>query len=187
MPILAQEPDIFPEELLDQAELNEDCNTVWRVAYTLPRREKDLMRRLRSMRIPHYGPLVARRTRSPAGRVRVSHVPLFPSYVFVYGDDRARYQAMTTNSVSRYIDVPDGRELTYDLAQIRRLIATGGPFTPEARLAVGMRVRVRSGPFAGTEGCIIRRDNQDRLLIAINFLKQGASVLLDDYQLERID
>jgi len=36
-------------------------------------------------------------------------------------------------------------------------------------------------------GTVIRRHGGDRLLIAVHFLQRGASVLLDDFQVERID
>ncbi len=69
--------------------------------YTLVRREKDLMRRLRALEIPFYSPLVHKRTRSPGGRVRESYVPLFASYVFLHGNQQQRHQALSTNCISR--------------------------------------------------------------------------------------
>ena len=63
-------------------------------------------------------------------------------------------------------------------------IACGEPLTPEARLDAGRPVRVRSGAFLGMEGVVIRRANETRLLVAVNFLQRGASVLLDDCQVE---
>ena len=187
MPILALEPDVFPDDLLHRAGLGFETDQFWWAMYTLPRREKELMRRLRARGFAFYAPLVPRRTRSPSGRLRTSYVPLFSNYVFLYGDENHRYQAMTTNCVSRWLVVPDGERLTHDLRQIKRLLESGAPLTPEARLAAGAHVRIRSGPMSGLEGVIVKRQNQQRLLIAINFLKQGVSVLLDDFQLEQID
>ena len=93
---------------------------------------------------------------------------------------------MTTNCISRWIEVPDSLELTNDLRQLRRLIETGAPVTPEDRLEPGMRVLVRSGPFQGIEGYVLKRFTETRLLVAVNFLKQGASVQIEDCQLTRI-
>jgi capsular exopolysaccharide synthesis family protein len=149
-------------------------------------REKQLMRILRGLRIPFYGPTVARRYRSPSKRLRICHQPLFSNYVFLYGNAGQKRAALTSNCVSRWFEVPDGAQLTADLQRIRRLIETGRPLTPEARLAGGARVRVRSGIFAGFEGVVIRRENEVRLLIGVRFMNQGASVLLDDCQLERV-
>ncbi len=186
MPILPQEPDIWPENLFAEEAVNTDAGTWWAL-HTLPRREKDLMRRLRRMEIPFYGPMVKRRSRSPGGRSRTSYVPLFAGYVFLFGSEEQRYQSLTTNCVSRCLEVRDGRQLAQDLSQIRQLISSEAPLTPEARIEAGMRIRVRSGPLMGLEGVVIKRRGAERLLVVVHFLQQGASVQLEDYQVERID
>jgi transcription antitermination factor NusG len=186
MPILPREVDIFPPDLLDRPSAVElGCH--WWALYTLSRREKELMRRLRAAEIPFYAPLVKQRSRSPAGRLRTAYVPLFPGYVFVCGDDEQRRRALATNCVSRSLPVANARQLEHDLRQVRQLIDSDAPLTPEARLEPGMRVRVRIGPLAGLEGMVVRRHGQQRLLIAVEFLQQGASVQLEDIAVERID
>lgn len=187
MPILAKEQDLYPQDLLDRYLAGDLEGHQWWALYTRSRREKDLMRRLRAMDAAFYSPIITRRTRSPAGRTRTSHVPLFANYVFLCGNDFHRYEALTTNCVSRDIAVPDGLRLAEDLQQIHRLIELGHPLSPEARFQKGTRVRVRSGPFAGFEGTVVRRENVTRLLVAVEFMQQGASVVLDDCELERLD
>ncbi|OHB70355.1 MAG: hypothetical protein A2V70_08405 [Planctomycetes bacterium RBG_13_63_9] len=186
MPILTYEPDLYPHDLFERLAFGHQQGMAWWVLYCLPRREKQLMRRLRALDVAFHAPLIARRTRSPSGRVRTSYVPLFAGYVFLFGDANHRYAAQTTGCVSRWLVPPDMAALTADLAQIRRLIDTGAPLTPEARLQPGMRVRIRSGSFAGFEGAVLRRPGETRLVVAVDFLQQGASVLLDDCQLERV-
>lgn len=186
MPILPRESDIYPEDLLT-AGAQQDTSLRWWALYTQPRREKELMRRLRHQGISHYVPLIQRRTRSPAGRQRVSFVPLFASYVFLCGTETARYGALQTNCVCRCLEVDDVPRLVEDLRQVHRLIQAGIPLTPEARIQAGMRVRVRSGPLMGTEGIVLKRRGADRLLVVVKFLQQGASIEIDDFQVERID
>lgn len=184
MPLLAQEPDLFPDDLLDRDRLGIDTQASWWAMYTMSRREKELMRQLRRLSIPHYGPTILKRVPSPSGRIRNSWLPLFANYVFLYGDEDDRYRALTTNCISRTVKVSDGLALTHDLRQVRRLISTGAAITPEARLEVGDPVRVRSGPFTGYEGVVIKRHGTARLLISVGFLQQGASVLLEDCHVE---
>jgi transcriptional antiterminator RfaH len=182
MPILSAEPDLFPLTLLDDTASGEP----WWVIYTLARREKELMRRLRSLGVGHYGPLLRQRGRSPAGRRRESYIPLFPSYVFVRGDDFARQQALSTRCVSRTLAVPDAPRLVRDLKQVCRLLASDAPLAPEARLEPGRRVRVRSGSMLGLEGTVVKRRGKDWLVVAVEFLQQGVSVLLEDFQVEAV-
>ena len=184
MPILAPETSLFPHDLLDRPAAGGQS---WWVLYTLSRQEKPLMRRLERRSIGFYCPVVPRRYRSPAGRVRVSHLPLFSNYVFMLGDDDCRRTALETNCVSRVLLADNVESLLNELRQIQRLIGTGAPLTPEHRILPGQRVRVRNGAFRGFEGLVVRREGETRLLVAVNFLQQGASVLLDDCQLEAID
>ena len=116
MPILACEPRVHPEDLLARNGLGENVRERWWAMYTRSRREKDLMRKLRSMDVAFYCPLIPHRTRSPGGRSHTSYLPLFPNYVFVYGSDMARYQAVTTGCISRCLPVTDGSELTREHA-----------------------------------------------------------------------
>ena len=74
MPILPQQSVIYPDDLLERP----PADAAWWAVYTLSRREKDFMRRLRDFEIPFYGPLIKRTTRSPGGRTRTSWLPLFP-------------------------------------------------------------------------------------------------------------
>jgi len=174
-----------PGNLLSTAPALADAGTWWAL-YTLARFEKKLMRQLLKIEVPFYGPTIARRYRSPQGRIRTSVEPLFPNYVFIMGDEMARYKAVSTGSVSRCMPVANPAELVIDLRQIRSLILTDSPLAPELRLLPGQRVRVKTGVFKGFEGTIIRRENEVRLLISVRYMGRGASVALDDCQLEAI-
>src|SRR5262245_8177416 len=90
MPPLSREPNLFPAELFQPEYLGLHTDWKWTALYTHSRREKELMRRLYGMGISFYCPVVAQRRRAPSGRVRVSHIPLFSNYVFLYGDEMAR-------------------------------------------------------------------------------------------------
>jgi transcription antitermination factor NusG len=54
-------------------------------------------------------------------------------------------------------------------------------------LQPGALVRVKTGPFRGFEGVVQRRQGRTHLLVAVNFLQQGASVLIDDCQVDPLD
>lgn len=183
MPILPREPDCYPIDLLDQ---DESLESQWWLLYVKSRREKQIMRQLGVEGIAHYAPIIEQRKRAPNGRIRTSHVPLFSTYVFVRGGSEARYQAICTGLVMQAALIHDVPKLITDLRQIRGLIEMGVPLSIESRLKPGERVRVKNGPFAGYEGTIIRRENERRLLVSVQFMEQGVSVKLEDCQLELI-
>lgn len=183
MPILKQEPDCFPENLLEAL----PTDVQWWALYTKARQEKSLSRQLREQQIGFYSPTVSRRHKSPAGRIRESFLPLFSNYVFICGSEMDRYQAVSTGCVSRVLDITDVDQLTFDLRQIQRLIGTGAPLSPEAMLAAGDKVRVKNGRFAGFEGTVLRRNRATVLVVEVTFMNQGASVTLDDCDFELIE
>ncbi|MCD0458745.1 transcription termination/antitermination protein NusG [Roseiconus lacunae] len=181
MPILPKEPDRFPEDLLDSENASQSN---WWLLYTKSRQEKQLMRQLRDLELGHYGPQIEQRKKSPAGRIRTSFVPLFSNYVFLCGTDEQRYQAVCTGCVQKVSEITDVEILLSDLKQVSELIAIGAPMSIEERILPGQQVRVKNGAFAGFEGVVIRRDQETRLLVAVQFMDQGVSVKLDDCQLE---
>jgi transcription antitermination factor NusG len=185
MPILNEEPDLFPENLLSAPqEISPDHQ--WYAIYTLSRREKELMRRLRVQNIAHYGPMVPKRTRSPKGRIRTSYVPLFTGYVFVCGDEEARYNTVATGCVSKCIIVPEREQLVTDLQRIRFLEEFGEDLQAEIRPTVGQKARIVRGPLREREltGTITQVNSQHRLTIMVNFLQQGASITVDESDVE---
>ncbi len=183
MPILKRETDLFPADLFDTDQALEQP---WWAMYTMARQEKKLMRKLVAEKVAFYAPVIERRYRSPNGRLRKSYEPLFSNYVFVCGDETARYKAVCTGCVSRNLPVEQKQELVADLRQIQRLIATECPLSPESRLEAGQPVRIRNGPFAGYEGVITRRDKDVRLQVYVRFMEQGVSVSIEDCQADPI-
>jgi hypothetical protein len=188
MPLLGPERSLFPDDLLssDFQEQGTAAGLAWWALYTRSRQEKELMRRLVAGKAAFYCPIAANRYRSPSGRTRTSYLPLFTNYVFLFGSEGHRYEALASNCVSKCIPVKDGAQLTVDLARIRRLIDTGMAVTVESQIEAGMRVRVKSGSMLGLEGTVFKRHGKDRLLVMVNFLQQGASIEFPDWEVERI-
>ena len=186
MPILPREPNLFPPDLFNPEYFARHAEREWWVLYTLARREKDLMRRLLGSGASFYCPVIVKRTRAPSGRVHVAHVPLFTSYVFLHGDEMARYRALTTRCVSHALAVKDSRAMTRQLQQIERLIAAGCDLQPHRQIASGARVRMRRGPLCGIEGMMLHDEGHSRLFVAVDVVRQGASLAIDDADLEWI-
>jgi transcriptional antiterminator RfaH len=184
MPIRAAEPDCFPSNLLDEIALT-DSTRRWWAAYTKPRQEKSLGRQLTAMQVPYYLPLVEQR-RVVGGRRQISYLPVFSSYVFLFATDEERIGTLETDRVTQLISAADTFELTRDLRQLRALIASGEPLTVEARLQRGQRVRLKNGALMGIEGTILERRGEQRLLVAVEFLQQGVSILVNDYRVEPV-
>lgn len=179
-------PCLYPDDLLsgnrqfDQAGSG-DAN--WWMVYTKSRQEKSLAKQLFSRGVPFYLPLIKRRSLS-RGRARISIVPLFTGYLFLYGTGAERLVALETNRVSSAVRVGEEGRLQKDLLRIADLIANDAPLTPESRLVAGQRVRVKSGPFVGHEGVVFQRHGKTRLMVIVDFMQQGVSMAIEDCYLE---
>ena len=185
MSIACQEVSLYPDDLLEPAVAAASARQWWAV-YTKSRQEKAFARQLLGRGIPYYLPLVLTNHAS-RGRRFSAHVPLFASYVFMCASEQERIASLTTNRVSRILAVPNAVGMVHDLRQVFRLIASGAPLTIEQRLAAGRRVRIRHGSLAGLEGTVLARRGGTRLLVAVDFLQQGASIDVEDHWLEPVD
>src|SRR5882672_823312 len=93
-----------------------DPHRQWYVLHTKPRQEKSLADELARTSIEHFLPLVRYR-RTYGGRIRHVQIPLFPGYLFLFGDSPDRQAALRTNRVANVLDVPDQQRFQNDLGQ----------------------------------------------------------------------
>src|SRR5439155_19793266 len=177
MPLLPPEVFVWPEDLLVQPLPAGETGRWWPL-HTHPRAEKTLARHFLGRELSFFLPLAKKRWRN-RGRLFTSTSPLFPGYIFLWGDEEARVAALTTNQVDHCIRVEDQAQLHQDLARVHRLMASGEPLTPEERIQPGDWVEITSGPLEGLQGKIIRRGKHLRFFVEVHFLQRGASVEID--------
>lgn len=185
MPILAEEPALYPASLFEICQ-QPATERRWWALYTKARQEKAVARQLHKWQVPFYLPLVPKNLLYRGRRI-TSHVPLFTAYMFLYGTEDERVRTLTTNRLSKVIEVVDQHQLAHDLRQVQRLIESKAPLTVESRIEPGRRVRIKSGAFMGLEGMVIARLKETRLVLTVNFLQKGVSVEIDDFLLEPLD
>jgi transcriptional antiterminator RfaH len=184
MPILPAEPDMYPDDLWDGDAGLSDGGRRWYCLHTRPRQEKATARDLRARRVPFYLPQMIREDRTPAGRKTRSILPLFSSYLFLFGDEPDRVEALKGNRLVNILEVVDQEGLVRDLKQIHQMLSSGLAIEPEPSAPVGGRVRIASGPLTGLIGTVVRRGKRDHFIAVVNMLGLGATVALEDWQVE---
>ena len=187
MPILPAEPQLHPPDLWAHDADASGPDRRWWCLHTRPRQEKATARFLRGRGIAHYLPQVVQEGRTPAGRATRSVLPLFPGYLFLLGDARDRLESFRGEGLVGALEVHDQPGLERDLRQVHRMLASGLPVVPEPTHPVGATVRIVNGPLAGLVGLVVRRARQDQFVAVIRFLGLGATVDLQDWQVERLD
>jgi transcriptional antiterminator RfaH len=181
MPLLALEPFVFPDDLLLKPADGGDAR--WWALHTRPRAEKTLARKLLDRTAPFFLPLYQREWRN-RGRLFRSHLPLFPGYLFLYGDRDIRLSALETNLVVNVLPVEDQAQLHADLARVYHLITTGAALAPEDRMQPGARVRITNGALAGLEGKVIRRGKHLKFFVEVHFLQRAVSAEIESWMIE---
>ena len=187
MPILPAEPDRYPPDLWEDGVPSPmKPDGLWWCLHTKPRQEKATARELRERAVTYYLPQAVKESRTPQGRRLQSVAPLFAGYVFLYGDPNDRLTALRGHRLVNVLEVVDQEELVRDLRQIHRVLRSGLPVLGEEVVPVGTRVRIATGPLTGIIGTVIRRGKRDQFVAVVQFLGRGATVDLQDWQVETI-
>jgi transcriptional antiterminator RfaH len=142
------------------------------------RQEKELTRHLLQHGVPFYLPLAEKQVRR-AGRRFVSHLPLFPGYLFFRGTPEERRIALGSDRIVSVLDVCDQPLLDAELRSLWRLQESGAPLVPIPYLGPGDAVEVIEGPFRGLSGTVLREKGRSRLVVSVTFLRQSVAAELE--------
>lgn len=162
-----------------------DSTVRWHVMHTKSRQEKALASAVSAMGIEYYLPLV-RKVRYYGRRKAFVEVPLFPSYLFLWGTLEQAYLADRTKRVANVIRVVNQHRLRWELENIRLALSKQAALVPHPYLKEGARVEVRSGPFRGLQG-VVRKKNKDRLILQVDAFGRAVSLEIDGSLLEPLD
>jgi transcription antitermination factor NusG len=151
----------------------------WYVAYTLPRHEKAVANRLISQRVMPYLPLYSAVRCWNNRRVEVE-LPLFPGYVFIRMLLSDRIRVLSRPGIIRLLSI-NGNLAVFPDEEMESLQSSLAIWKAEPYpfLTSGKHVRIRSGPFAGLEGTILRRKGKMRLIVTLNLIQSAMSLELD--------
>jgi len=149
--------------------------------------EKRVAQHLAVRSVEHYLPLYTERVKW-TDRTVVAERPLFAGYVFVRYTPQSRIPVLSTPGVLRILGEEE-RDMvsSQELDKIRTGLASGLLLRPHARLAVGTRVRVRDGVFAGTEGEVTEFRHQTKVILTLAAVRQCFSLEVEMDALEVVN
>lgn len=183
MPLLPREPFLLPRNLFEESRTVEGAR--WWVLHTRPRVEKCLARAAHRLDVPYFLPLHTRHWRTN-GRRFSAHLPLFPGYLFMHGDEEMRMLLVDTHLVVHCIPVLDQPRLWRDLGRVYQLMDSGVSLSPVDRLQPGARVRITTGPLIGFIGTLLRHGGDCRLVVEVEFIQRGVAVEVEDWMVEPV-
>jgi transcription antitermination factor NusG len=162
--------------------------SAWYALYTKHQHEKNSVRLLCNKGFETLLPLYTS-TRRWRDRTKIISVPLFPCYVFVKTDISRRLDLLNTpgihsvvSSAGTPVSIPSD-----EIEAIRRAVESGADVEPHPILQCGEEVRVVNGSLAGIQGKLLRKKNENRLVVSIEILGQAAAVEIDIRNVQRVN
>jgi len=149
----------------------------WFAAYITPRHEKAVVRQFGVRHIESFLPLYTSVRRWRNGCQVAVEQPLFPGYVFVHLQRRCWVQVLQVPGVISLVS--SGRQPAALASQEIESLRAGLPrrqFEPHPYLAVGDKVRITEGPFAGMTGVLVRRKKDFRVVLTLDLIMQSVAV-----------
>lgn len=162
-------------------------NSHWYALYTRSRYEKKVDKLLNEKGITSYLPLNEVYHRW-SDRYKKVLLPLFSCYVFVFIALRDRFKVLQTDGAIQLVTF-NGKPATIPEDQIniiKRILVEKLNIDHANSFAPGKQVKVIKGPLKGFNGTLIHRNNKNRLVIAIDGIKQALSIEIDYRDLQII-
>jgi len=169
------------QENPDQSVVQTASGNRWYAAYTCTRHEKRVAQQLSERHVENFLP-VYRSVRRWKDRRKELQLALFPSYVFVRVDLKDRLQVLQLPGVVNFVTFQGtpAPMLDREIETLRQGNENPTQIAPHPYLKVGRRVFIKSGPFAGAEGILVRRRDGCRVIISIDLLMRSVAVEVDE-------
>jgi transcription antitermination factor NusG len=149
----------------------------WYAAYTYPRHEKKVHEQLALREIESFLPCYRARHKWRNGCTVDVQLPLFAGYVFVRTNLHEQLRVLQVPSLVNLISfggVP-APVSTQEIETLKAVLSTSNA-EPHPLVAVGDRVRIKSGCLAGIEGILLRKTTGFRLVLNVDLIRQAASI-----------
>jgi len=171
----------FGENTLRASALPAGDGSRWYVAYTCTHHEKQVAQQLSERHVENFLP-VYQSVRRWKDRRKELQLALFPSYVFVRMNLKDRLQVLQLPGVVSFVNFRGAPAPLSDseIETLRRGSSNPAHIAPHPYLKVGRRVRVKTGPFAGTEGILVRRREGCRVVVSIDLLQRSVALEVDE-------
>lgn len=157
----------------------------WYALYTCARHEKRVAEQIERRRVSCYLPTY-RSVRRWKDRRKELEMALFPGYVFVNMPLTIKLKVLEVPGAVRLVSF-NGQPAPLPAEEIEALrtrLASDAKVEPHPYLRAGRKVRVRSGPFQGLEGVIVRRKDRCRLIFSIDLIQRSLAIEVDESDLE---
>ena len=165
--------------------LSTSPSRLWYALYVFSNHEKRVEQHLQTREVEVFLPLCTVVKRWKNRTTAKVHIPLFAGYAFVRISPFERVRVLEAPGVLSMVGVagkptplPDHEiEILKIGLHLRRV-------DPHPYLKVGNRARIRSGPLAGLEGVVVRKDDRLRIVLSLDLIMRSVAVQIEADELE---
>jgi len=157
----------------------------WFAVNTLPQNERSVARYLEMYQIETFLP-TCESVRQRKNRQRVTVVEaLFPTYVFARIEKSERAVVLRSPGVRRIVGNHQGPiALPTNEIEFLKTGARSCVLEPFNEIAVGQRVRIKTGSLRGLEGTLVRKKSGLRFVLTLELIGQSTAVEVSAEDLE---
>ncbi|HEY4112090.1 UpxY family transcription antiterminator [Puia sp.] len=153
----------------------------WYLIYTRPRHERKVFAQLTEMKVRSFLP-TTKKLRIWHDRKKFIEEPLFPSYVFVYLQDRYNYQESIDADGFLYF-VKTGKEIARVpesvISNIELLSKDGSEIeVSTASFLPGQKLVINQGALTGLSCEVVQFNGKQKLLVRVDLLQRNLLVTL---------
>ena len=178
-----QQSPALPQYLAAAAE----TLTEWYAVQTRPRHEKRVSGDLRARALEEFLPVHTCRNRWKNGVTANVELPLFPGYLFVRVPLCERSRLLQIPGViGLAINSSHPTPLAQEDIEALKTLSVVCQAQPHPFLKAGDRVRIVAGPLAGLEGILLRRANDLRVVLSLDFILRSVAVEVGEYDIEPV-
>lgn len=159
----------------------------WYAIYTRPRHEKKVNSLLIDKNYETYLPIISK-LRHWKDRKKKVDMPLFSSYLFANFDYRFRFNLLETEGIVKIVnfrgipaEVPE-----WQINSLRKMLEFPDKIHLEKYIKVGELVEIVDGVMKGLKGMVVKRKNEERLILSIEGIMQSVSIEIDQTFVKKV-
>ena len=161
----------------------------WYAIHTRPRNEKWVAGQLQEKKVCIFLPLL-RQIRQWSDRQSKVEIPMFSCYAFVRIAQTTdeRLKVLRTPGVLGFVGnerqgtpIPDEQ-----INSLSKAISENVTCLPHPFINVGRSVRIRGGSLDGVEGILMRKGEDQSLVISVELLRRSISIRVEGYDIELV-
>jgi hypothetical protein len=157
----------------------------WKVIHLKPNTEKKFTQYCKLYDIACYVPM-RKTTRTYQRRKIDIELPVFTGYAFARYTENKRLDLLRSNFIVRVIEPFNPRQFLRELVMVRRALRVDPTLKPMESLTEGQLVRIKSGPFMGTEGIVKRVVKNTQVVLNISIIGQALKIVTDQDVIEKL-